>query len=232
MIAPIRVFGLILLALAVSGCAVRSACVPAPYLEARAHPPLVVPDDLDRPDQRAALRIPERRGAAGRLANDPGNCIIDPPPYYVDAGAPNPEGLPVRPSTVAAAPPRPADPGSTRLVREVTAFLNEWAGAWSRREADTWFMYYGADYAPAGSAGPDAWREEQRALFLVPATTRIDANSVAIDPLLGGDLLVRFIQHFGEGAEQRSVVKELLLAPRTRGSTVWRILDERIVEVL
>lgn len=227
-----RGLGLLLLALAVSGCAVRSACVPAPYLEARANPPLVVPDDLDRPDQRAALRIPERRGAAGRLANDPENCIIEPPAYYVDAGGPNPEGLPVRPSTVAATPPRPADPGATRLVREVTAFLNEWAAAWSARDADTWFMYYGTEYAPAGSAGPDAWREEQRQLFQVPAATRIDADSVAVDPLLDGNLLVRFVQHFGDGTEQRSVLKELLLVPRTRGSTAWRILEERIVDVL
>lgn len=230
--APIRGLGLILLALAASGCAVRSSCAPAPYLDAQANPPLVVPDDLDQPDQRAALRIPERRGAAGRLANDPDNCIIEPPPYYAEAGAPNPEGLPIRPSSAAAAPARPADPGTTRLAREVTAFLNEWAAAWSRRDADTWFMYYGADYAPAGTAGPDAWREEQRQLFQVPATTRIDPNSVTVETLLEGNLLVKFVQHFGEDADQRSVIKELLLVPRTRGSTAWRILDERIVEVL
>ena len=221
-----------LFALAVSGCATRSACAPGPYLEARAAPPLTFPEGMDAPDQRNALRIPERRGATGRLATDADDCVIEPPLFYADAGQPNPEGLPVRPSSVAAAGvPTPAT-GASRVTREVTAFLNEWASAWSRRDADTWFLYYGADYAPAGYAGADEWRAEQRERFQIPATTRIDANSVTVEPQADGSARVRFTQRFGEAPEQRSVVKELVLVPRTRGGTAWRIVDERIAEVL
>ena len=228
----IRGFGLLFLALALAGCATRSACSPAPYQEARAAPPLAVPDDMDRPDQRAALRVPERRGAGGRLANDPENCIIEPPPFYAEAGTPNPEGLPVRPRSAATTATGSPAPAATRLTREVTAFLNEWAAAWSQRDADTWFRFYAVDYAPAGYGGPDEWQQEQRGRFEIPASTQIDANSVAVEPRPDGNARVRFIQHFGEAPEQRSVVKELVLEPRTGERTAWRIVEERIIEVL
>ena len=232
MISLTRGFGLLFLALALAGCATRSACGPAPYQEARATPPLAVPEGMDRPDQRAALRVPEPRAAGGRLANDPENCIIDPPPFYVEAGAPNPEGLPVRPSSAATGAAPTVAPAATRLTREVTAFLNEWTAAWNQRDADSWLRFYAADYAPAGYADPEEWRQEQRSRFEIPASTRIDANSVAVEPRPDGNARVRFIQHFGEAPEQRSVVKELVLEPRSRERTDWRILEERIVEVL
>ena len=195
-------------------------------------PPLTVPEGMDAPDRRNALRVPERRGATGRLAPESEPCIIDPPSFYAEAGAPNPDGLPVRPSSVAAAGlPAPAT-GTTRVTREITAFLNEWAGAWSQRDADTWFRYYATDYKPVGYGDADEWRAEQRERFQLPATTRIDANSVTVAPQPDGSALVRFIQHFGEAPEQRSVVKEMRLVPRTRGASAWRIVEERIAEVL
>lgn len=221
-----------LIAVALGGCATRTACVPGPYMEARAMPPLAIPEGMAAPDQRNALRIPARRGATGKLAPESDPCMIDPPAYYADAGEPNPDGLPVRPSTVAAAGiPVPA-PGATRVAREVTAFLNEWASAWSLRDAETWFRYYVPDYAPVGYADADEWRAEQRERFLVPATTRIDANSVTVEPQSDGSARVRFIQHFGQAPEQRSVVKEMVLMPRTRGAATWRIVQESIAEVL
>jgi hypothetical protein len=231
LISLLRGLGLILFALALAGCATRSACGPAPYQDARARPPLMIPDGLDAPDPQLALRIPEVGVAAGRLASDPANCIIEPPRFFAQAGEPNPAGLPVRPSSVAArGEPVPA-PGISRVGRDVAAFLNEWAAAWSRREADAWFQFYSADYAPAGYAGPDEWRDEQRSRFEIPATTRIDPNSVAVEPLPDGQARVRFIQRFGAGPDERAVLKEVILVPGARAGE-WRITQERIVEVL
>lgn len=233
MISPIRGFGLLLFAVALGGCATRSACIPAPYQEARAVAPLAIPEGLNAPDRSTAMRIPEPRGAAvGRIANDPDRCVIEPPIFYVEPGAPNPEGLPVRPSALAAAGVPAAAPGVSRVVREITAFLNEWASAWSQRDADTWLLFYATDYAPSGYAGAEEWRADQRERFLLPATTRIDPNSVSVEPRPDGSAQVRFVQVFGAGAEERRVVKEMILVPRTRGATIWRIVDEQIVEVL
>lgn len=229
MISPIRGFGLMLLAFTLAGCATRSACEPGPYLEARAAPPLHVPEGMDAPDRRAALRIPEARTAA-RAAD---GCVIEPPRFYAEPGEPNPEGLPVRPSALAAAGGVPAaTAGPTRVTREITAFLNDWADAWSRRDADAWLQFYQPDYMPAGYASPAEWRADQRERFRQPATTGIDPNTVAVEPQPDGNARVRFTQRFGEAPAQRSVVKEMVLAPETRGSLRWQIIHESIAEVL
>lgn len=231
MISLLRGFGLLLFALALAGCATRSACGPAPYQDARARPPLVIPEGLDAPDPRLALRVPEHGASSGRLASDPADCIIEPPRFYADAGEPNPSGLPVRPSSIVARGEAAPQPGISRVGRDVTAFLNQWANAWSRRDADAWLQFYAVDFAPAGYAGPDEWREDQRRRFELPATTRVDANSVAVEPLQDGNARVRFIQRFGEGPDERSVVKELILVPGVQAGD-WRIVQERVVEVL
>lgn len=212
-----------------SGCATQSACGPQPYMDASVRPPLAVPQGLEVPNSRGALRIPEQ-GKGGQVASDPDNCVIEPPAYFARAGEPNPDGLPIRPSSVqgdAAAP----QPGASRLTLEVTTFLNEWSDAWSRRDADAWLGLYGAGYAPAGYADSEEWRSEQRRRFEVPATTRVDADSVSVEPQSDGDVIARFTQHFGEAPDERSVIKELVLRP-VAGGAAWRIVREKIIEVL
>jgi hypothetical protein len=226
---PIRGFGLMLLAFTLAGCATRSACAPGPYLEARAAPPLNVPEGMDAPDRRAALRVPEPR--AGARAAD--GCVIEPPPFYAEPGEPNPDGLPVRPSALAAVGGTPAAiSGPTRVTREITSFLSDWADAWNRRDAGGWLQYYRPDYVPAGYASPEEWRADQRERFQQPAVTAIDANTVAVEPQPDGNARVRFTQRFGEAPARRSVVKEMVLAPETRGGLRWQIIDESIAEVL
>lgn len=232
MISPIRGIGLLLIAVALGGCATRTACVHGPYVEARAATPLTVPEGMNAPDQRNALRVPERSSVTGKLAPESDPCIIEPPEYFAVAGQPNPDGLPVRPSSAAAAGEAPAAPGATRISREIAAFLNKWASSWSARDAEAWFEFYAADYVPAGYADAEEWRAQQRERFLVPATTRIDANSVTVEPRPDGSARVRFIQHFGETPNQRSVVKTMVLVPRAAGGAAWRIVEERIAEVL
>ena len=184
---------------------------------------------MDAPDGRSALLVPEASG--GRLASDPENCIIEPPSFFVDAAAPNPEGLPVRPSSAVAASGTTPRTAASPLTREVTAFLNGWADAWSRREADAWLGFYADEYAPAGYEDAASWREAQRSRFEIPASTRIDANSVEVEPMPDGSVRARFVQYFGEAPDQRSVSKELMLVP-ARSAARWIVIQERIVEVL
>lgn len=232
MISPIRGFGLLIIALALSGCATRSACDPGAYLDADARPPLVVPAGLDVPAQRGTLRLPPEHSAGGRLASNPDDCIIEPPRFYAEAGESNPDGLPVRPSSLAVAGSSAPAPGATRVTREVTAYLNDWAEAWTQRDLDGWLRFYESSYAPAGYSDAAAWRDDQRGRFEIPATTRIDASSVLVEPLPDGKARVRFVQRFGVAPEERSVIKEMVLVPRAGDAIAWGIVDERIVEVL
>lgn len=226
---PIRAFGLLAIALLLGGC-VQSACQPGPYLEARALPPLTVPEGMDEPQRQAALRIPDSGAASGQLAAGSDGCVIEPPSFYAEAGDPNPEGLPIRPGSRTEETATSAAPTS-RLGRDVAGFLQEWAAAWTRRDVDAWLSFYSPEFAPEGFAGPEEWREDQRRRFEMPARTRVDAESVTVEGRPDGRSTVKFTQYFGEAPDERSLVKEIVLAPRVTG-TRWRIVNERIVEVL
>lgn len=217
----LRGFGLILLCLATAGCALRSACEPAPYMDARARSALVIPEGLDSPDRRAALSVPAAGAVSGRLADDPNNCIIEPPPFKAD-------GSPASPAVAIA--PAAVTPGPGGASGGVAAFLESWAGTWNERDADAWLGLYAADYAPQGYAGPEEWRAEQRGRFQLPAATRIDMDTLEIEETADGIVRARFVQRFGQPPEERAVRKELVLLPLSGGS--WRIIGERILTLL
>jgi hypothetical protein len=221
----IRGLGLTLLCLVLSGCALRSACQPAPYMDAKPRGALVVPAGMGRPEQSAALRVPAAGSVGGRLANDPDNCIIEPPEFYAAPGS----------SSVAARPRQDAAGADGRVLLtgaegEVAAFLERWASLWSARDVDGWLGLYAADYAAAGYADAASWRTEQRQRFEIPATTRIDLDTLAVESSPDGVVRARFVQRFGTAPTERAVSKELVLLAAGDGG--WRIIDERVLEVL
>jgi hypothetical protein len=222
-----RGYGLLAIALLLGGCATQPACVPGPYLDARALPPLVIPADMDAPDRHLALRVPDARSAPGTPVDD---CVIEPPRYFANAGDPNPDGLPIRPSTIAGAPVASASVPA-RVSRQVTAFIEAWAQAWSQRDFDAWVQFYEPDFAPEGYESNAAWRADQQRLFGVQASTRIDTDTMNVSLLSEGRVRARFTQQFGLGEQERFVVKELVLVPDERGSS-WLIAEDYVLEVL
>lgn len=220
------------MALVLAGCT-QSACRPGPYLEAEAPPPMVIPEGKDPPDRQMALRVPDQRAAPGR-ATDPDGCIAEPPSYYAEAGEPNPDGLPLRPSAAsAAAAPAPRDApvaAPESVAREVAGVIGDWAEAWGRRDFDAWVQFYEPDFTPEGFDNNAAWRSEQQRLFEIQATTRIVPDSVRVTVLPEGKVRARFQQQFGLGDQERTVSKELVLAPSPRGAG-WLITEDYVVEV-
>ncbi|NGP54336.1 nuclear transport factor 2 family protein [Thioalkalivibrio sp. XN8] len=218
-----RGLGLTLFCLVLAGCATRSACVPAPYMDARSRAPLAIPSGLDTPEQRGALRVPAAGSMGGRLANDPGNCIIEPPSFHAAMSA-----------SPGSALPRQSGAGAgvalTGTEAEVAAFIERWAELWSRRDADSWLALYIQDYAAVGYPDAAAWRAEQRQRFEIPASTRVDLATLEVEQ--GADSMVRarFVQRFGVAPAERAVRKELVLFPSDGGN--WLIIDERVLEVL
>lgn len=227
MISSIRGFGLIAIALLLIGCA-QPACRPGPYLEAQAVPPIVVPDGMDAPDRQMALRVPNEQAAPGRPTAHPDDCVAEPPSFYAEAGDPNPDNLPPRPVPVAdTGAPRAAP---TRVTREVTRFIEDWAKAWARRDFDDWVQFYVADFSPEGYENNAAWRSDQQRLFEVEATTRIEPDSMNVSVLPDGKVRARFHQQFGVGDQERTVEKELVLTPGTRRGS-WLISEDYVIDV-
>lgn len=228
MTSQIRGLCLIAVALLAAGCS-QVTCRPGPYLDAQALPPLVIPEGLDAPDRFMALRVPDQGAVPGRPGTDPDGCFFTPPQFFADHGEPNPEGLPIRPST------RPGAfvagrAAPTRMTREITAFVEDWAEAWGRRNFEAWAAYYEPDFAPEGYADNATWRAEQSRLFEVQATTRIQPDSMEVTILPNGRVRARFAQEFGVGDQVRVVTKELILAPRDTGEG-WMIVEDYLIDL-
>ncbi|MEJ2514720.1 MAG: nuclear transport factor 2 family protein [Gammaproteobacteria bacterium] len=220
--------------LVAAGCATRPCDDSAEYLSSESLPPLSLPDGVSEPQGSAAMRIPGGAPAGGGSRGD-GRCLAEPPHYYADPNQSNPEGLP--PSPAAAAAPVASEQASgsgagvSLVTQEVAGFLDAWADAWSRRDADAWLAFYAQDYAPVGYDSPRDWRDAQRERFQVPAVTVVEDGSLEVDTDDRGRTTARFIQRFGQPPEVRSVVKEMVLEPSPAGRG-WQIIDERILDIL
>ena len=84
---------------------------------------------------------------------------------------------------------------------------------------------------PAGYDTNQEWQEAQLPRFEIPAATTVEVETLEVETGDDGRTKARFVQTFGQPPEVRRVVKEMVLEPAPeRGD--WRIVDERIVDIL
>ena len=223
-------------AILLGGCGTPDCLDSTDYLDSSAPSPLRIPEGLARPDRTGDMTIPGGLPVGGGSRGDNGRCLASPPEYYAVAGAPNPEGLPLR-AADAKATPAPSGPGAgpavggSLVTKRVATFLADWAETWSRRDADAWFAFYAPDYAPAGYDTNGAWRQAQYPRFDAPARTAIESGTLEVSTEVDGTTRARFVQSFGQPPDVRRVVKEVAMVPDSSGFGLL-IVDERIIDVL
>lgn len=219
---------------AMAGCTASTCRDDAVYLSSRAVDPLRLPEGMAQPPAEQSLDIPGGGvDGQGGAKNSSGRCLDEPPRYYAEASESD-TGLPPRPGSEApASAAAGAGPlaGASRLTLDVAAFLEQWAEAWNRRDADAWVEYYQADFAPAGYGSHEDWVAAQRQRFEIPAVTEVDTDSLDVETEADGTVRARFVQRFGTPPDVRGVVKEMVLEPRPQGQG-WRIAAERIADIL
>lgn len=225
---------LLVMASLVAGCSVSACKDSEAYMASKATDPLRMPEGVEPPDTTSAVKIPGDPDGQGGAKRSSDGCLAEPPQFYGDTTEAVEAGLPARPDAGAGegSSGQGSGPltGASRLTLDVVAFLDHWAEAWNRRDADAWLAHYESDFAPAGYGSHAEWRDAQRKRFELPAVTSIVKDSVEVNTETDGRVLVKFVQKFGE-ADERSVTKELVLVPRS-GAGDWRIASERIVDVL
>ena len=148
-----------------------------PYLSARTHPPLHVPDGMSQPNRSEALAIPAQKGAdsAGRKS-----CLDEPPSYFRSTG------------TVARSP------------EEVVA---SWAQAWASREADAVVALYSTQFvAPTDSAGASAWLEQRREQVATGPVPDSMVQGLKVEPDGADRRVVSFTQRFGVNSLRKQLV--------------------------
>ncbi len=152
-----------------------------PYLSARTHAPLHVPDGMSQPNRSEALAIPASKNAdaAGRKT-----CLDEPPSYFRSTG------------TVARSP------------EEVVA---SWAQAWANREADAVVALYSTQFvAPTDSAGASAWLEQRREQVATGPVPDSMVQGMKVEPDGADRRIVSFTQRFGVNSlrKQLALVRE------------------------
>ncbi|PZN29844.1 MAG: hypothetical protein DIU71_13560 [Proteobacteria bacterium] len=186
-----------------AACGASKPCIDPgePYLQAREHPPLRVPEGLSAPNRAGALTIPQASGGSApaptRTARRDG-CLTDPPSYF-----------------------RSAD----TFARTPEEVVVGWAQAWAEREVDAVLALYSQSFeAPTDATGSAEWLEQRREqVGTGPAPDPVIADLRVLSD--GEDRrIATFVQRFGTNALR----KELVLV-REAGS--WRIVAERVLEV-
>jgi len=222
-------------ALLASGCGTPDCLNSTAYLDSSATAPLRIPEGMAQPDRMLDMGIPGGAPAGGGTKGGDGTCLAAPPAYFASADGPNPEGLPVRQGgvSVAARPGQGAGPviGTSLVSQDVSVFLTNWAATWTRRDAQAWFRFYADNYVPAGYDSHDEWEQAQLPRFEVPAATTVELETLEVVTGEDGRTKARFVQTFGQVPEIRRVVKEMVLVP-SQDNRDWRIVDERIVDIL
>lgn len=148
-----------------------------PYLGARSHAPLRVPDGMSQPNRSEALAIPDAKAtnAAQRTT-----CIDAPPSYFRSTG------------TVARSP------------EEVVA---SWAQAWANRESDAVVALYSAQFvAPTDSSGAKDWLEQRREQVATGPVPDSMVKELKVEPDGADRRIVSFVQRFGVNALRKQLV--------------------------
>lgn len=151
-----------------------------PYLAARSHPPLRIPEGMTFPDRSGALEVPPApEGAPQRPARPGDGCLADPPSYFRSAGT------------------------FARSPEEVVA---SWAQAWANREAEGVIALYSTRFkAPTDAADSASWLEQRREQVAVGPLPDSRIENLRIEPD-GERRIATFTQRFGANAVQKELV--------------------------
>lgn len=123
--------------------------------------------------------------------------------------------------------------GSTDMPQnqhaEILRFLNAWADAWARRDAEAYFAAYDSSYIPPGGSSRVEWENSRRLLLGLAKKINIGIESPRVERARDGTVAVTFEQYYNADDYYDAVVKQLRMANRNGR---WLIVEEQVLSVL
>lgn len=117
-----------------------------------------------------------------------------------------------------------AQPASSANVEEeITAFVDAWLAAWSKKDVKAYLSYYSPDFATPGGMPRKTWEAERAQRINKPGPIKISREKLTVTLDAPDKATVRFRQHYQSANFKASSNKTLSLAKRN-GS--WQILKE------
>ena len=139
-----------------------------------------------------------------------------PSPPPVQEQPPAPEIQPV--------PEVPPAPDENQIKQAIIDNVNNWAGAWSRKDVDAYLSFYAPDYTPSRDMSRKAWVAQRKLRLSEPAFIKIGVSNINI--VMHGDEHVQatFLQNYQSDTFSDSVTKTLLFR-NLNGQ--WLIVQEK-----
>jgi len=133
-----------------------------------------------------------------------------------------------KPPVVAAAKPTPAPeklaaPGSDASA-EILKIVDDWAAAWSRKDADAYLTFYSPDFKTPGGEARENWEKTRRARITAPKSISVSLESPKVTMDGADRASVTFRQNYKSDVLKSNSRKTLTLI---RAGDGWKILEEK-----
>ena len=182
--------------------------------------------------------------AAPKAESEPAKTVAAEPPAKTTPGATPSQPAAVAPAAPVAAaklvektPEAPASakpakneeseakaPASAPLESEIVKLVQNWAGAWSRKDVKTYLAFYARDFqTPKGIARKD-WEAERKQRIDKPGKLQVTADDIKVS-VSGDTATVRFRQQYTSATLKSSATKTLVFV---KSGNRWLIQQERV----
>ena len=205
--------------------AVASAAVPAAAPAAAPAKPVAPPPAVAPAPVAAAKPVPAPAPvvAVAPPAAKPVAPVPAPPPAAKPAPA------------VAAAPAVPVkeDPKTAAKAKDdagvqaaaISKAVQNWAGAWSRKDVKGYLSHYGRDFEPPKGLSRKAWEEERNQRLTKPGDIEVNLENLKVMSVSGDRATVKLRQHYRSANLSTSSNKTLNLMLQ---DGKWVIVQERV----
>jgi ketosteroid isomerase-like protein len=136
------------------------------------------------------------------------------------------EAKPVPPAPVVKPEPPKAEPAKPAADAngEVTAMVDAWLAAWSRKDVKAYLAHYARDFDVPGRQSRKAWETERAQRVGKPGKIEVSRDKLAIK-VDGDTATVRFRQSYRSAGFNSASGKTLVLIRR---DGKWQIQQERV----
>ena len=180
---------------------------------------------IDSSNAAAKNKLSLTRELVGR----PGAATVvaaAPAPAPAPKEAAKPEPAPVekpKPAAVekpAAEKPAPAADASAEVLKAV----NDWAQAWSKKDADGYLSHYAKDFKAPGGEARDAWEKSRRQRITAPKSIAVGIEAAKVTMNGADRATVSFRQNYRSDVLKSNSRKTLVMV---RSGGRWQILEEK-----
>lgn len=193
-------------------------------------PVAAAPKAETEPAKTAAVEPPKPAASAAPAQTTPPTPPA-PPAVTAPVTQPAVTSKPIDKAPEATASAKPAEtkeaetkPAASTAEPELVKAVQNWAGAWSRKDVKAYLAYYGADFQPPNGLSRKDWEAERKQRIDKPGKLQVAVDDIKV-AVSGDTATVRFRQQYTSATLKSSANKTLVFV---KSGNRWLIQQERV----